>query len=95
MSNSSDPMYDKFKDEDFADAKPVSEVPALARLQAEQSAKTRITIRFDNEVLEWFRREAGNGNYQTLMNEALKDYIRHHDLEDVLRRVIREELHAA
>jgi hypothetical protein len=58
--------------------------------------KTRITIRLDNEVLQWFRDrvdEAG-GNYQTLINEALRWYMDQADepAEDLLRRVIREEL---
>jgi len=47
--------------------------------------------------LEWFRKqvhEAGGGNYQTLINAALRDYIsaRTESLETVIRRVIREEL---
>lgn len=59
--------------------------------------KTRITIRLDNEVLEWFRRkvhEAGGGNYQSLINEALRDHItdRQVSLEKTLRRVLKEEL---
>lgn len=60
--------------------------------------KSRITIRLDNDVLDWFRRqvdEAGGGNYQSLINEALRQHIRraHESLESTLRRVIREELH--
>ncbi|WP_439344691.1 BrnA antitoxin family protein [Vacuolonema iberomarrocanum] len=42
------------------------------------SGKTRITIRLDNEVLAWFREQvhtAGGGNYQTLINEALRQHI--------------------
>ena len=59
--------------------------------------KTRITIRLDNDVLNWFRNqvhEAGGGNYQTLINEALRQYIQVQDnsLEKTLRKVIREEL---
>ena len=59
--------------------------------------KTRITIRVDTDVLNWFRgqvHEAGGGNYQTLINEALREYIRYRDdmFERTLRRVIREEL---
>ena len=59
--------------------------------------KTRITIRIDTDVLNWFRNqvhEAGGGNYQTLMNEALREYIRYRDdvFESVIRKVIREEL---
>lgn len=72
--------------------------------QAEQGAvmeplpgKTRITIRIDTDVLNWFRQrvhEAGGGSYQTLINEALREYIQYRDemLENVLRKVIREEL---
>jgi len=59
--------------------------------------KSRITIRLDDEILNWFRREvhkAGGGNYQTLINHALRDYIkkRPESLEEVVRRVVREEV---
>jgi uncharacterized protein (DUF4415 family) len=59
--------------------------------------KTRITIRIDDDILEWFRdrvHDAGGGNYQTLMNTALREYMTYEQepLEDTLRRVIREEL---
>lgn len=60
--------------------------------------KTRITIRIDDEVLNWFRdrvNRAGGGNYQTMMNDALREYIERHSLEDLLRRVVREELSAS
>ena len=62
-------------------------------------SKTRITIRVDTDVLNWFRdrvHQAGGGNYQTLINEALREYIgvRDETLEKVLRKVIREELNA-
>ena len=61
------------------------------------SGKTRITIRLDDEVLAWFREQthlAGGGNYQTLINDALRQYIqqRPESLEEILRRVLREEL---
>ncbi len=59
--------------------------------------KTRITIRIDDNVLDWFRDQvnlAGGGSYQTLMNDALAEHIRKREeaLEDTLRRVLREEL---
>lgn len=62
--------------------------------------KTRITIRLDDDILEWFRQEvhrAGGGNYQTLINNVLREYIqnRREPLEDTLRRVLREELRNA
>ena len=61
------------------------------------SGKTRITIRLDDDVLAWFRDQvhaAGGGNYQTLINMALRDFIarRREPLEKTLRRVLREEL---
>lgn len=59
------------------------------------------TVRIDTDVLNWFRQqvhEAGGGNYQTLINEALREHIERQsgsDLETTLRRVLREELTAA
>ncbi len=61
------------------------------------SGKTRITIRLDDDILGWFREtvdEAGGGSYQTLINDALRNYMqgKKEPLEKVLRRVVREEL---
>jgi uncharacterized protein (DUF4415 family) len=59
--------------------------------------KTRITIRLDDDVLEWFKKqveEAGGGNYQTLINQVLREHMTtaREPLEETLRRVVREEL---
>ena len=59
--------------------------------------KTRVTIRLDEDVVEWFRGQvdaAGGGSYQSLMNQALREFIKRskESLESTLRRVIREEL---
>ena len=61
------------------------------------SGKERITIRLDAEILNWFRQQVedqGGGNYQTLINQALREYISSHQapLEEIVRRVVREEL---
>jgi uncharacterized protein (DUF4415 family) len=61
--------------------------------------KTRITMWVDTDVLDWFRNHAehkGRG-YQTAMNEALSSYAKedHRSLPDILRDVVRDELHAA
>ena len=59
--------------------------------------KTRITIRLDDDTLAWFRGQVeamGGGNYQTMINNALREYIEHRKepLEETLRRILREEL---
>ena len=78
------------KEYDFSKAKrgPVVPIP---------SGKTRITIRIDDDVLQWFKDQvhaAGGGNYQTLLNAVLREHVKQErePLEDTLRRVIREEL---
>jgi hypothetical protein len=78
------------KEYDFSKAKRGPVVPTPA-------GKTRITIRLDDEILDWFRQQvhaSGGGNYQSLINAALRDYIvdKKEPLEETLRRVIREEI---
>jgi len=62
--------------------------------------KTRVTIRLDTDVLDWFREQvhrAGGGSYQALINDALRRYMEQakEPLEATLRRVLREELRRA
>lgn len=62
--------------------------------------KSRITIRLDEEILDWFKSQvdlAGGGNYQSLINAALAEHIKrvNEPLEKTLRRVLREELRKA
>jgi len=62
--------------------------------------KIRITIRLDRDIVDWFRskvEEQGGGNYQSMLNDALRKHIEHQDqpLEEILRRVVREELRAS
>ena len=61
--------------------------------------KVRITIRLDRDIIDWFRskvEEQGGGNYQTMLNDALRTYMERQEkpIEEVLRRVVREELQA-
>ena len=79
------------KEYNFSKGKRGAVVPA-------PKGKTRITIRIDDDILDWFRGEveaAGGGNYQTLINQALREYLdqQQQPLEELLRRVVREELH--
>lgn len=64
-------------------------------LRAPPAGKTKISIRLDTVVLDHFRRqanEAGGGNYQTMINDALLAQIQRGTLVVELRRVVREEL---
>ena len=57
---------------DFKNAKPGA-VIAVPR------GNSRIAIRLDAEILAWFRQQgepSGGGNYQTLINEALREPVR-------------------
>lgn len=81
------------KEYDFSKAKrgPAVSVP---------TGKTRITIRLDEDIVEWFKAQVesvGGGNYQSLINAALREHVRRVDepLEKTLRRVLREELKRA
>jgi uncharacterized protein (DUF4415 family) len=81
------------KEYDFSRAKRGPAVPV-------PTGKTRITIRLDDDIVEWFKSQveaAGGGNYQSLINAALREHVRRTDepLEKTLRRVLREELKRA
>lgn len=62
-----------------------------------QKGKTRISIFIDNAILDAFRaraEKAGMG-YQTMMNEALRQYLSSAEqpvTETVLRNVLRQEI---
>lgn len=60
-----------------------------------EPGKTKISIRLDKTVLEYFRAvvdKAGGGNYQTLINEALLEHVHRRSTLDLVRQVVREEL---
>jgi uncharacterized protein (DUF4415 family) len=67
----------------------------------EPQGKTRITIRLDEDLVDYFLHEAdrlgGEKGYQTLINEALRQHVegKAPKLEETLRRIIREEMRAA
>ena len=81
------------KEYDFSKGKRGAVVPV-------PKGKTRITIRLDDDLLEWFKAQvdaAGGGNYQSLINTALREHLKsaNEPLEKTLRRVLREELRKA
>ncbi len=83
------------KEYDFSKARRAKDVPHLARLQAEATRKSRITIMLDNDLLIAFRAraEAEGIGYQTLINQTLRAASGSRPVdEETLRKVIREEL---
>ena len=61
----------------------------------QEPGKTKISIRLDNAVLEYFRQQVermGGGNYQSLINEALRSHIERASIADTLREVVKEEV---
>ena len=62
---------ERYRDIDFSRAKRGTVVQP-------EPGKTKISIRLDNTVIEFFRAavdRAGGGNYQTLINDALLEHI--------------------
>ena len=77
-----------YREIDFTHAKQGPVVPV-------ELGKTKISIRLDNRVLDYFRsivEQAGGGNYQTLINDALMAHIQQQSMLEVVRQAVREEL---
>ncbi|HYU33386.1 MAG TPA: BrnA antitoxin family protein [Thermoanaerobaculia bacterium] len=77
-----------YRDIDFSQAKRGPVVKA-------EPGKTKISIRLDSEVIEAFRKladQAGGGNYQTLINDALVAHLHQRTILEAVRQVVREEL---
>lgn len=92
----------KMRDEDID----LSEIPEITDKQMKRSVlrvggkpipkgKVQVNLSLDAGVVAYFKTQAGGRNFQKLVNEALKTKIRDQNIESVLRRVIREELHGA
>ena len=81
-------VAEPYRDIDFTNAKRGAVIPP-------ELGKTKISIRLDNHVLEYFRsivEKAGGGNYQTLINDALVEYIQQQSMLEAVREVVREEI---
>lgn len=60
-----------------------------------EPGKTKISIRLDTAVIDRFRAladQAGGGNYQTLINDALVAYLHQSTVLEAVRQVVREEM---
>jgi uncharacterized protein (DUF4415 family) len=82
---------ESYREIDFTHAKRGPVVPS-------EPGKTKISIRLDNRVLDYFRNlveQAGGGNYQTLINDALMAHIHQQSMLDAVRQAVREEFQSA
>ena len=81
-------VAEPYREIDFSGAKRGAVIPL-------EPGKTKISIRLDNSVIEYFRRQvedSGGGNYQTSINDALVAFIAQRSVLDAVRQVVREEL---
>ena len=104
MSKTDFKRFDAMTDEeiDFSDIPPLTDEQLSAMKPLRDvfpnavQEKVRITLRLDSDIVSWFKEQVktGGGNYQGLINDALRRYIENQrePLEETLRRVIREEL---
>jgi uncharacterized protein (DUF4415 family) len=105
MSKTDFKRLDAMADEeiDFSDIPPLTDEQLSAMKPLRDvfpdavQEKVRITLRLDSDIVSWFKEQvtqAGGGNYQSFINDALRRYIENQrePLEETLRRVIREEL---
>jgi uncharacterized protein (DUF4415 family) len=87
----------KDEDIDLSDTPEVSEEMfsnSVLRLGGRKvpKGKVRVNILLDADIVAYYKTLSGGKGYQTIINETLKQNIFQHDLENILRQVIREEL---
>jgi len=81
-------VAEKYRDVDFSRAK-------RGAVVVTEPGKTKISIRLDNTVIEFFRAavdRAGGGSYQTLINDALLEHVHRRSTLEAVRQIVREEL---
>lgn len=71
MSNS-DPDFERLKNDDFADAKPVSSLPHLVKHQLEQRHQLNVAI--DDDLVQWLTQDVSPEKYAHVMNSALREF---------------------
>jgi uncharacterized protein (DUF4415 family) len=91
---------DNTRDEDID----VSDIPEITEEQLKKAVlrkglkpienKHRVNIMLNPRIIKWFKEHAGGRGYQTLINQALEDAIDRETMEEMFRRIIREELRA-
>lgn len=83
----------------------LDDYPAITQAELDRAAfrvglkpaarKQRVTIMLDTGLIEYFKAQAGERGYQTLINDTLRRAVEAEELETRLRRIVREEVRAA
>lgn len=84
--------------EHYANAKPDPEKlvsSQQARAQRRNMTKQRITIRLDQDILEQFKHMANEEGYQTLINQALRQWLQAQSVKELLRQDLPDLIHQA
>ncbi len=94
MSNDySTPTSDDFDSDDYPQVTQAELDRATFRVGRRPAPrKQRVTIMLDTGLIEYFKAQAGERGYQTLINDTLRRAVDRETLEDTLRRVLREEM---
>lgn len=71
MTNT-DPDFERLKEYDFADAKPASTLPHLAKHQLER--QHRLNLQIDDDLAVWLSRNVEPGSYEKVLNAALREF---------------------
>ena len=83
MNEENEKQEDKFLDEEF-DFSRASKGPIVSA----KGVKLPVSIRLDSEVIDFFKKQAeeigGKARYQSLINEALKEYVAGANIKNLL-----------
>lgn len=95
MSKSSSSAMQAFTDPD--DAPQVTQADldkAVLRVGLEPVSREKVQVEMslDPGIVQFFKNRAAGRSYQTLIQEALAEYVRGRTLESIVRQTIREEL---
>lgn len=61
---------------DTSDAPEIKDWSGAPRGAFYRPVKQQLTLRLDADLVDWFKRQAQDGGYQTRINQALREYMR-------------------
>ena len=86
-------IYDKYDEYPEVTQDDLNRAVFRIGLKPVSSHKQRVTIHLDTALVEYFKARAGETDWQRLIGDTLRRAVEYENLEETLRRVVREELH--